>query len=61
MKNKLSEFEMVELDSNELNQTSGGSPLLLLAEMVGMYLLTNVLANTDASYKAFMNGWNSVK
>jgi hypothetical protein len=58
MKNKLSEFELVELDTNELYQTGGGFVLLLLGSL-GSYMLVNIAANPNASYKAFMNGWNS--
>jgi hypothetical protein len=59
MKHKLSEFECVEMDANELHLTSGGF-LLALTLAVGSYMLWNVTANPEASYKAFMNGWNSL-
>jgi len=59
MKNKsVKSAEFVELDASELSQVNGGF-VGLLVMAVGSYLLYQVASNPNASYEAFMNGWNS--
>jgi hypothetical protein len=59
MKNKLNEFELAELSPVEVNQIIGGLVLPVAVTIIGGYMLWQIAANPQASYQAFMNGWNS--
>ncbi len=61
MKNDVQKkMEAAELKQEELVQTSGGLLLPLLVA-VGVYLIYDVAGNPQASYDAFMRGWNAIK
>jgi|WetSurMetagenome_2_1015567.scaffolds.fasta_scaffold1831697_2 hypothetical protein len=54
---ELFDLKMDELDSDELVQTKGGISIAL--SCLGGYFLYQIAANPQASWDAFMRGWNS--
>ena len=59
-KNDLIMVKCQELDSNELAETTGGIVIPLALALIGGYYLQQIAGNPQASYDAFMRGWNSL-
>lgn len=56
---KLNSLDLVELDTDQLTQTSGGFWALFVPVLIN-YVIIDIALNPQKSYDAFMAGWNSV-